>query len=307
MVAGPALFRYYRVRREAEAVVAGESDAEMDYHVASMRHRSAVATTVVVIVVALTLRAGAQDHTQFMDVAAENLFRYSRAAISGGGKSVNDLRSLVLKGRSRFVVDDNGGLAGAAVEIKLLLPDHYLRIDSSGVLQKVAGYAGKSVLSAMHDGADVTYPPERLLKQILLNEKLRVARLLLGATTYVGADLTLRFRSVPKSVDMVDPRVNARTAVTIENSTAEPFAALVTGDNFAARFVVDGTTRAPTQIEYTGADKNPVVVAFGDRRLVGGLQMPFHILTTSGGRIVDELVLDEILVNAELSKNDFKR
>ena len=69
-------------------------------------------------VAALSLRVAAQDQTVFMDVAAENLFRYSRAAISGGGKPVYQLRSLILRGRSRFVVDDAGALAGAAVEIK---------------------------------------------------------------------------------------------------------------------------------------------------------------------------------------------
>jgi hypothetical protein len=268
-----------------------------------MKTRSAL----VLALAALSLRVGAQDQTVFMDVAAENLFRYSRAAISGGGRTVHSLHTLILKGRSRFVVDDVGGLAGAAVEIKLLLPDHYLRTDTSGVLQKMAGYAGGRVLSAMHDDAAVSYPPDRLVKQILLNERLRVARLLLGAATYVGPDLALTFRSVPKSVEMVDPRVNARTAVTIENSSAEPFVALVTGDRFAARLVVDGSTHAPTQIEYTGQDKNSVVVTFSDRREVAGLLMPFRIVTTSNGRLVDELVLDEILVNPELSKSDFKR
>ena len=268
-----------------------------------MKTRSALVLALAV----LSMRAAAQDQTVFMDVAAENLFRYSRAAISGGGRTVYTLRTLILKGRSRFVVDDAGGLAGAAVEIKLLLPDHFLRTDTSGVLQKTAGYAGSRVLSAMHDDGAVSYPPDRLVKQILLNERLRVARLLLGAATYVGSDLALTFRSVPKSVDMVDPRVNARTAVTIENSSGEPFAALVTGDRFAARLVVDGSTRAPTQIEYTGQDKNPVVVTFSDRRDVGGLLMPFRIVTTANGRLVDELVLDEILVNPELSKSDFKR
>lgn len=254
-----------------------------------------------------TIRVPAQDHTDFMDVAAENLFRYSRAAISGGGGTVTRLRSLALKGRSRFAVDDTGGLAGAAVEIKLLMPDYYLRTDTAGVLEKVAGYAGRTVLSSMHNGEQVEYPPDKLLKQILVNEKLRVARLLLGATTYVSADLALRFRSVPKSVGIVDPRVNPRTSATIENSIAEPFVALVSGENFEARFVVDGKSRAPTQIEFAGADKNPVIVAFSDRRAVDGLQMPFHILTTSAGRVIDELLLDEVLVNPELSKKDFKR
>jgi hypothetical protein len=268
-----------------------------------MKTRSAL----VLALAALSLRVGAQDQTMFMDVAAENLFRNSRAAISKGGRTVYSLHTLILNGRSRFAVGDSGGLAGAAVEIKLLLPDHYLRTDTSGVLQKTAGYAGSRVLSAMHDDAAVSYPPDRLVKPIVLNERLRVARLLLGAATYVGPPLALTFRSVPKSVEMVDPRVNARTAVIIENSSAEPFVALVTGDRFAARLVVDGSTHAPTQIEYTGQDKNAVVVTFSDRREVAGLLMPFRIVTTSNGRLVDELVLDEILVNPELSKSDFKR
>src|SRR4029450_1914490 len=139
------------------------------------------------------------------------------------------------------------------------------------------------------------------------NERLRVARLLLGAATYVGPDLALTFRSVPKSVEMVDPRVNARSSGMPAHSSPEPFVALVTGDRSAARLVVDGSTHAPTQIEYTGQDKNAVVVTFSDRREVAGLLMPFRIVTTSNGRLVDELVLDEILVNPELSKSDFKR
>jgi hypothetical protein len=259
-----------------------------------------------VAAITLCVQPRAQDHMQFADVNAENLFRNSRAAISNGGKAVYELRALILRGRSRFVVDDNGAIAGAAVEIKLLLPDHYLRTDTSGVLEKAAGYAGKTVLSAMHEGDQVSRPPDRLLKQILLNERMRVARLLLGATMYVGADLSLTFRSVPKSYELVDPRVSARTALKVENSTDEPFAVLVTGDNFAARMVVDGTTRAPTQIEYTSGDKSAVVVTFGDRRRVGNLLLPFHITTTSAGRLFDELLLDEILVNPELSKRDFR-
>jgi len=254
----------------------------------------------------LVQRPGAQDHMQFADVNAENLFRTSRAAIANGGKAVYQLRSLILKGRSRFAVDDSGALAGAAVEIKLLLPDHYLRTDTSGILEKIAGYAGKTVLSAMHEGDQVSRPPDRLLRQILLNERMRVARLMLGATTYVGADLALTFRSVPKAYELVDPRVSARTALRVENSLDEPFAVLVTGDNFASRMVVDGTTRAPTQIEYASGDKSAVVVAFGDRRRVGDLLLPFHITTTSAGRLFDELLLDEILVNPELSRRDFR-
>ena len=44
-----------------------------------------------------------------------------------------------------------------------------------------------------------------------------------------------------------------------------------------------------------------------DRRDASGLKLPFHMTTTAGGRIVDELILEQILVNPEISKSDFKR
>ena len=70
-----------------------------------MKTRSAL----VLALAALSLRVGAQDQTVFMDVAAENLFRNSRAAISKGGRTVYSLHTLILKGQSRFAVGDSGG------------------------------------------------------------------------------------------------------------------------------------------------------------------------------------------------------
>jgi len=116
----------------------------------------------------------------------------------------------------------------------------------------------------------------------------------------------LTFRSVPKSVEMVDPRVSARTAVIVENSNAEPFVTLVTGDRFTARLVVDGATR-PDADRIHGAGPESRRGDLQRSRQVAGLLMPFRIVTTSNGRLLDELVLDEILVNPELSKSDFKR
>lgn len=248
----------------------------------------------------------AQDSTQFTDAAAADLFRYSRMAVTGGG-NIGRLRALSLKGRSRFVVNERGDLTGAVVDIKLLLPDHYLRIDTAGTSQKTAGYAGKTVLSSMHDGASVSYPPDQLRQTILQNERQRVARLLLGAITYVGGDLPMTFSSVPQSIEFVDPRINPRTSMAVNNSTAEPYTALVSGAHFSARFIVDGKNRTPAHIVFVGADKKPVTMTFEDRRSVDGLQLPFHIVTTIDGHAIDDLVFDEILVNPELSKADFKK
>jgi len=249
----------------------------------------------------------AQDQLLFTDPAAENLFRYSRMSI-GTGPAVAGLRSLVFIGRSRVQVDENRPLASAAVQIKLLLPDHYLRIDTIDTAQRRAGFAGKTVLSSIRDGDDVTYPPEQLRKQILENGRQHLVRFLLGALTYVTPEMVLTFHSIPKSVEMIDPRVSPRTTTAVDiTGNLEPYAAVVTGERFEARFVVDSATRTPSRIEFTAADKHEMAMKFDQRRLVDGLQLPFHIATTNRGRIVDELTFDEIHVNAELGKRDFVR
>jgi hypothetical protein len=259
-----------------------------------------------IVSVALLARTAAQDHVLFTDPAAENLFRHSRMAV-GTGPAVAGLRSLVFTGRSRVLVDNSRPLAPAVVQIKLLLPDHYLRIDTIGTAQRRAGFAGGTVLSSIRDGADITYPPDQLGKQILQTGRFQVIRFLLGAVTYVTPELVLTFHSIPKSVEMIDPRVSPRTTTAVDISgNLEAYTAIVTGEGFDARFIVDSATRTPSRVEFT-ADKREMVLKFDDRRRVDGLQLPFHVVTTNGGRVVDELTFDEILVNPELSKNDFKR
>jgi hypothetical protein len=88
------------------------------------------------------VNARAQDQTLFTDVAAENLFRYSRMAV-GTGPAVAGLRSLVLKGRSRLLVDSKP-IASATVEIKLLLPVT-ICASAIGTAERRAGYAGSAI------------------------------------------------------------------------------------------------------------------------------------------------------------------
>src|SRR5258707_936784 len=69
----------------------------------------------------------AQNNYQFSDPNVEDLFRYARMAAGGG--LVSNLKTLELKGRSK--VDMGGSLLDCTVDIKILLPDHYLRIDTT--------------------------------------------------------------------------------------------------------------------------------------------------------------------------------
>jgi hypothetical protein len=88
---------------------------------------------------------------------------------------------------------------------------------------------------------------------------------------------------------------------------SDPNVADVTGPNgFRARLVVDGITRMPSKLIYPN-DAQEETMTFEDRPDASGLKLPFHMTTTAGGRIVDELILEQILVNPEISKSDFKR
>lgn len=244
------------------------------------------------------------DHTQFIDPEAENLFRYARMAVGGG--VVSKVKSLVLKGHSR-IINNDGALVGAAVEIKMLLPDYYLRVDTIGSTQKVAGFANKTVLSAIRQNGTVEYPPAQLEKPILRNERLRADRFLLGALTYAGADRSLTITSIGRSGEMIDPRQSARSAMTIDQSHVEPNVFAVMGDDLKARVEIDSATRMPVRMRFPAADNGEVLLSFEDRRPVDGLQMPFRVTMTERGQVIDELLLDQILVNPELGKGDFKK
>jgi hypothetical protein len=46
---------------------------------------------------------------------------------------------------------------------------------------------------------------------------------------------------------------------------------------------------------------------FQDRRDVDGLVLPYRITTVINDRVVDEMIFDEIIVNPELSVEEFTR
>jgi hypothetical protein len=254
---------------------------------------------------AAALRFGvvlAQNSYQFSDPNVEDVFRYARMAVGGG--AVSKVKTLQFKGRSK--VDLNGSLIDCAVDIKILLPDHYLRVDATPTDAKLAGYAGKTVLNAIRAGANVSTPPDNLTSQILKNERARLARLLLGTATYVTADVAMVFHSAGLVGGMVDPRISPKSAATAEGR-AQPNAADISGpDGFRARLLVDASDRMPTKLVYPGSPLEETMT-FGDRRDVNGLKLPFHITTMAGGRVIDELIFDQILVNPEIGKGDFKR
>jgi hypothetical protein len=88
----------------------------------------------------------AQNATAFHDKQAEELFRSSRLAVSGTPGAVTKLKTLSFKGKSRLPAT-SGAVVDTSVQIMILLPDHYVRIDTMASGERVEGYAGSKVFN----------------------------------------------------------------------------------------------------------------------------------------------------------------
>jgi hypothetical protein len=204
------------------------------------------------------------------------------------------------------------------IEIRVLLPDHFLRIETFGTSQRASGFAGKVLLTEMRDGNRIELPPENITPQLMRLVHAHFTRFMLGAVTYVTADQQLTFRSAGGAPAMVDPRDRARAAIAatvpqsaagsavVTNLTPERFAMDVTSENLNARYEVDSVTRMPVRLTFQGARKEPNTMKFEDRRAVSGLNLPYRVTTSTRDRALETIVFDEILVNPELTKGDFR-
>lgn len=267
-----------------------------------IRRRAALPAAIVIGLVGCAAGARAQDNYEAADPNAADLFRYARMAV---GATVPKIKTLEMKGRSK--VDLNGTLIDCMVDIKLLLPDYYLRIDSTRTDAKLAGFAGKTVLNAIRTADGLSTPPSNLTSAILQNEQVRLARLLLGAMTYVTPNVIMAFHSSGTMAASIDPRVSAATRTSVTGSV-EPNVIEIQGQKgFRAHLMMSAEDRMPIRILYPNPPVLQETMTFQDRRLVSGFKLPHRITTTAGGRVIDELVFDEILVNPEIGKGDFTK
>jgi len=273
---------------------------------------------------------GAQELLDFKDANAHEILKRGRAAV-GGVDVVGRLQSLVMNGVSR--IPANTGLVECELEIRIALPDRYLRIDRASFGEKRSGFDGRHSLSVINERGRTTLPPDNLTEQIVQSERERALQLLLGAAAYLAPRDVVDFRSVTGDLGSVQPQGTAdagqRAAVRrnqdANTGTATPPPPSDSGRTFvstvpnpysfdvsvrrgtAFRYVADPDTFLPARLTYTNVAGDDVVIAFGERRATDGLKLPYRITTTSRGKIIDDLLLDHIAVNPGLTKADFER
>jgi hypothetical protein len=223
---------------------------------------------------------------------AKDLFTSARIAIFGGPGGIARLRAMRFKGKSK-VPGDDGSMLAATVEIRVLLPDNYLRIDTGAFGRRVTGYAGRSSLDRIERPDGGVGPDPRDAAAVLQGNRATLARLMLGVATFTSPEMPVDLRT--KSTTREMPSVPESTWID------------AVGDGFAAKMILDAKTRVPIRLTFFAADRTVMNIAFADRRATGGMNAPYKIVTTAGDRLVDELEFDEVIVNPSLTKSDFMR
>jgi hypothetical protein len=254
------------------------------------------------VIAALALgSAAAQDSAIFdvvamRDVKTRELMTAARIAVFGGPGGVALLRSMRLKGRSRFP-DQDGGMIAATVEIRILLPDHYLRIDTAPFGRRLNGVAGNTGINLTERANGQIAQDPSDARNLLFADRSQLARLMLGLAAYTSPALpvALSTRDTPQAMP----------------GPSDPLGIDATGDHgfegFIARLVLDAKSRTPGRVVFWDGDRTVLTTAFADRRSTGGMKAPYSIVTTAGERIVDEMLFDEVTVNPKLTKADFSR
>lgn len=234
------------------------------------------------LAIAVGVLAAAQN-SRVADQAAADLIGRSRASVRTAS-AAESIRSLRLKGRLRIPAEGAQPSDGA-VEIRIQLPDRYVRIDSVGPVERWSGFDGGTLLTATREGGRVTPPARSERAALLAQEREQLTWFLLGLAAIGDSSLNIR---------MADESFPDTRSLDVTQGRAE------------ARLVLDADSAVPLRIVYWAGRRGNTVTSFADRRSVGGFLLPHRITTTTPTHVLETLVLDEIAVNPALGDADFR-
>jgi hypothetical protein len=227
--------------------------------------------TISVLVLLVASVTAAQDTTTYADARARDLLQRARTAVAPDGM-LQGLRSLALKGRLR-IPGEGVESSDGTVEIKILLPDRYLRIDRLGDVEKRYGSG---------PGVTATTPGDQQRARI------QFVTWMLGA---LGS--------------LVEPRMVARSVA--DAGQADTAAVDVTAPGLSLRLVLDMPALIPMRIVNFGERSATTVISFANRRSTDGFELPSRVTTQTADRVLETLMFDEMFVNPALSETDFRK
>jgi YD repeat-containing protein len=246
----------------------------------------------------LAASVSAQNFVTFQGAGAETLFRQSRNAI-GGEAAVMNVSSLVMKGIVRVSAGDDGP-PERTIEIRMLLPDQYVRIETAKDWVKRSGFSEKTLLTEIRANGQADRPPANMWAGLLRGERGRFARLLLGLGSLVTPEVWLTLRQPAGVTELGSAFETGRTT----NVSSARVLEATARDGFTARVFYDATG-VPLRVEYEASGRR-IATVFSDRRKVGPLMLPHTITTTLNGMPLEAITITEIVINPALAKADFE-
>jgi hypothetical protein len=265
-----------------------------------------------VVTCVMVCLGGLAAHTSGPARQVSQAWNHARASV---GSAKTNVKSLVLYGSC--LAGFNGVTAQPldrpkSLEIRLLLPDYYERIDKdASEIVKNGFRKDEPFLVVEPIGRSVSVGSRPPGPDVTVLHRLYVTRLLLGMVADARGVLPLEVRGS-----------TARAG--------EDVVSLAGPDGFSAFVDVDRASGLPLRVRYMDDVRYPeplsdddrkagrmpgpwnveraeVTITFGDRRTVSGLQIPFWIKTTALGRRFEEIRLDRVVVNPPLSPSGFSK
>ncbi len=222
-----------------------------------------------------------------------------RAAI-GGEARIAAVRALRLQGEVSFLNLANGQMGEPeSLDVRILLPNRYLRTENDGRVLKSAGFNGDELLNGVRalgplDSFGSSYGPDQIV-----TERIRFTRLLTGllATSSPVLPLTARPGTGSAAVGLTGPNGLTWT-LDLDPSTSLPL-----------RLRFEGNVYTPSTSGRMSGPPTPtrgeITMTFGERRTTDGLNLPYRITTSAAGVTSEDIRLQRIVVNPPLTIKDF--
>lgn len=229
---------------------------------------------------------------------AASLLDAGRRAVRGG-TTVTDVRSFVVQGRRRVLIGSTGKLSEPRpLEIRILLPDRYLRITVDGASESRYGFAGGQLLNSIRalnpgDSFGGSWGPEQLPI-----ERAWFARFLLGMLSHTTAVAHLKIQSTSGTSVELSGDEGFSAAVDFDPATNMPLRVRHVGN---VHFPVPGSSMPPPP------EKAEVVWTFGDHRPVGGLALAHRVVRRAKDITLEEMLFEKFVINQPLDAAHFRK
>jgi hypothetical protein len=240
------------------------------------------------VVLASVLVLGAQAETQ-------TALAKPRHAI-GGEATIKALTSLSITGQAVSAMSATTLLPTAygPLEMRLVFPSRYVRIDETPAAVRRTGFDGTTAIWQLvaKPGATVKSGPPG--EDFVARQRARVARLLLGMIADTKDVLTVSARAAD----------GGRVRVT----GPDGFDALIECDavGLPVRLTYQDNVYVPGGMGSMAQERTEVTMLFEDRKRVDGLTLPHRIRLVAAARQLDEWRFEKIVLNPKFADADFK-